>query len=58
MKWTCGECGAKIETQTVDDHQRINHLTQHNPTPAQWTEAYNRIQDGREKAKKTAAKAE
>lgn len=49
----CLECGAEFETneketalQQFADHSRI-----HQPTQSQWTEAYNKIQAGKERAK-------
>jgi hypothetical protein len=51
-------CGFRCSTETSGaDNARINHLTDHNPTPAQWTEAYNRIQSGKERAKEREKKA-
>lgn len=52
MKWTCPTCGEVVPINSPVDHERIEHLRQHNATPAQWTEAYNRIQAGKDRAKK------
>ena len=58
MKWTCPICGESTPNPTVVDgkqtHPRIEHLTTHNPSPAQWTNAYNMIQAGKERAAKAA----
>jgi hypothetical protein len=35
--------------QSLTEH--AEHLARHNPSPAQWTEAYNKIQVAKEKAK-------
>jgi len=50
----CQECGAEFESTESEtalaqyaDHSRI-----HQPTQAQWTEAYNKIQAGKERAKR------
>jgi hypothetical protein len=47
----CKECGAEFHSdkeqsalQKFSDHVRI-----HQPTPEQWTEAYNKIQEAKEK---------
>jgi hypothetical protein len=54
----CQECGAefwtkKVEGQEVSALQQFSdHTTKHQMTPGQWTEAYNKIQSQREKAKK------
>ena len=46
-------CGFRCSTDSAGkDNARITHLTEHNPSPAQWTAAYNLIQQGRERAKK------
>lgn len=53
MKWTCPKCEEVLTINSPVDHERIEHLRRvHNATPAEWTEAYNRIQAGRERAKK------
>jgi hypothetical protein len=56
----CGICGA--EFQDVRDAKGVvvtpalgqfaDHQASHNPSPAAWTEAYNRIQSSKAKAKK------
>ena len=46
-------CGFRCSTESAGkDHARILHLTEHNPSPAQWTTAYQIIHDSRERAKK------
>ena len=55
--WTCQDCGAKIDISDQEEHGRIRHLMEHNPTPAQWSEAYERIQEAKERTKKTSASA-
>lgn len=53
--WTCPTCGYKCTLEhSGADNERINHLTGHNPSPAEWSAAYSKIQDGKERAKKTA----
>ncbi len=53
----CNECGFTVNSELVTELRRMSdHLTTHNPTPAQWTEAYNKIQAGKEKAKAAAKK--
>lgn len=47
-----GLSAAEIAKASLD--ARSDHYATHNPSPAQWTEAYNRIQAGKEKAKKAA----
>jgi hypothetical protein len=55
----CKECGAEFHTKlaTKDSPeipalaQFCDHITEHQPTVAQWTEAHNKIQKGRESAK-------
>jgi len=49
----CGYCGAKFDDLPGKPalEQFSNHQASHNPSPAQWTEAHNRIQKGRESAK-------
>ena len=46
----CPDC----EFHSASDQAMTEHLRQHNPSPAQWTAAYNKIQAGKEKAKRTA----
>lgn len=54
---TCRECGAEFKTKTVDGQavtammQHSDHLIIHQPTPAQWTRAYNMIAAKRQKSK-------
>ena len=58
---TCGICGAKFATiPAMKDHLEVTVLQQfsdhtaiHNPTPAQWTTAYERIQEGKERLKES-----
>jgi hypothetical protein len=51
-------CGFKCAIEhSGADHERINHLTIHNPSPAEWTEAHSRIQAWKERAKDHAKKA-
>jgi len=53
----CRECGAEFWTETVGGERRTaleqyaDHSTEHQPTVAQWAEAYSRIQEGKRKAK-------
>jgi 3-hydroxy-3-methylglutaryl CoA synthase len=55
----CKECGAEFrETKDKTElAQFADHSVIHQPTPGQWTDAYNMIQDGKERAK-AKAKAE
>jgi hypothetical protein len=56
----CASCGAKFEEiPETKERARItaleqfsDHVAVHNPSPAQWTEAYRKIEEGRERAKK------
>jgi DNA/RNA-binding domain of Phe-tRNA-synthetase-like protein len=51
IRRVCQECGAVFETtkeQTALE-QFADHLTEHQPTVAQWTDAYNKIQASKEK---------
>jgi uncharacterized protein with PIN domain len=56
----CPECRAEFRTIPASNgNQEIpalvqfsDHLTLHQPTATQWTEAHNRIQDGKERAKR------
>ena len=50
-KWTCPTCGLKVDITDQEEHGRIVHLMEHNPTPGQWSEAYAMIQQGKERAK-------
>ena len=58
-KRVCGICGEVFEgIPAMKDHLEVtvlqqfaDHTAVHNPTPAQWTEAYNRIQLAKEAAK-------
>lgn len=49
----CQECGAEFRTKKVEGQevsalqQFSDHVTVHQPTPAQWTEAYNKIREQR-----------
>ena len=55
MKWTCPTCGYKCEaTPSGNDYPRIEHLATHNPSPAQWADAYRAIEAGRDAAKAKA----
>jgi hypothetical protein len=55
----CGVCGEVFERIQAKGgnleisalEQFSNHVTQHNPSPAQWLEAHRRIQSGREMSK-------
>jgi hypothetical protein len=55
----CKECGAEFETipgtkespEIPALQQFSDHLTEHQPTVAQWTEAYSRIQAAKESRK-------
>lgn len=55
----CGTCGAEFE-DVVDGKGNVvtpaleqfsDHQSSHNPSPAQWATAYERIQAGKERAK-------
>lgn len=58
-KRVCGDCGAEFKpTLTAKGEVEVtalqkfsDHTASHNPSPAQWAEAYKRIQEGRESAK-------
>jgi hypothetical protein len=55
----CRECGAEFRMRSEDGRtipaleQFSDHLTTHQPTPGQWTEAYNKIREGREREKRS-----
>ncbi len=44
----CPQC-PDLQFETLAEH--ADHLATHNPSPAQWAEAYQKIQAGKEKAK-------
>lgn len=49
-------CGFKCATEASgNDHPRIAHLTDHNPSPAQWAQAYKTMQQWKDQAKKPAS---
>jgi len=56
----CRECGAVFqeipatkELKAVSAlEQFAEHTASHNPSPSEWTTAYNRIQEAKERAKK------
>ena len=50
----CQVCGAEFETNKEQTalQQFSDHSAIHNPSPAQWSEAYDKIQAGKERAKK------
>jgi hypothetical protein len=58
----CGICGAEFETiPAMKEHLEItvlqqfsDHSATHNPSPAQWTEAHNRIQKWKQQAKESS----
>jgi hypothetical protein len=48
----CGVCGAMFQDGAVTALEQFSdHSTTHNPSPAQWVTAHQRIQVGREKVK-------
>lgn len=51
----CLLCGAEFET--TKEHtaleQFADHATIHNPTPTQWANAYEKIQAGKERQKRS-----
>lgn len=49
-KRICAYCDVTFEKSDIFTHS--DHMASHNFTPSQWTEAYRRIQDGKEKMKK------
>ena len=59
----CVTCGAKFyEIPATKERQAISaleqfsdHVAKHNPSPAQWTEAYRRMQKAKEQAKRQNA---
>lgn len=55
----CNQCDFKTGEGSVQEQQAEmqDHLITHNPTPAQWTEAYRLMEEARN-AKKKANKAE
>jgi hypothetical protein len=48
----CPHCPATFEKWQIDEH--VEHMRQHGFSPAQWTTAYERIQEGKERAKQAA----
>jgi len=56
-KRVCSQCGEVFRTKEVDGQQvgalaqYADHSVIHQPSPAQWTEAYAKIQAGKEKKK-------
>ena len=52
-KRVCGYCGAKFDDLPGKPalEQFSDHQARHNPNPAEWTEAYNRIRKSKESAK-------
>jgi hypothetical protein len=49
-KRICPQCpGLTWERHQLTEH--ADHLATHNPSPAQWVEAYKRIQDSKERLK-------
>lgn len=54
MRRKCLECGAVFVTNEEGTAlaKYSDHSVIHQPTGAQWTEAYNKIQAGKERAKK------
>ena len=57
MAWTCRNC--KMEFDVPDKEElgvRSNHLTLHNPSPAQWAEAYD-LMDALKRAKDEGERA-
>jgi hypothetical protein len=53
----CHLCGAEFRTneQASALEQYSDHTTLHNPTGAEWAEAYRRIQAAREKPKSSGS---
>lgn len=52
-KRICPHCpGLTWEKHQLEEHSE--HLRIHNATPAEWTEAYKRIQAGKERSKAAA----
>jgi hypothetical protein len=58
---TCGVCGKKFQDREARGvqlamtalDQFADHMTDHNPSPAQWGTAHDRIQAVKERAKNT-----
>jgi len=49
--WKCRQCGQEFEVPDKEELKvRSNHLTLHNPSPAQWAEAYE-LMDALKRAK-------
>jgi hypothetical protein len=50
---TCGYCGAEFQDKpgSAALAEFADHVASHNPSPAQWTEAHERIVKSRESAK-------
>jgi len=47
----CNQCDFKTDADAATDLERMaDHLATHNPNPAQWAEAYSRIQRARYQA--------
>lgn len=59
----CGVCGAEFQGKGETKQGRemsaleefSNHTASHNPSPAQWTEAHRKIQDGKEQSKRESS---
>jgi hypothetical protein len=56
----CNVCGIeiKIKPDKTELDARADHYAIHNPTPAQWTAAHNKLVEGRERGKAKAREAE
>ena len=54
VRRVCQECGAVFETNENETAlaQYSDHSRLHQPTQAQWTEAYSKIQASKERAKR------
>jgi hypothetical protein len=59
-KRECGVCGAVFQEIPATKESRavsaleqfLDHQAEHNPSPAQWSEAHSQIEQGKEAAKK------
>lgn len=47
-----GEAGTKEKLEVTSLQQFVEHQADHNPSPAQWTEAHNKIQAGKQRQKR------
>jgi hypothetical protein len=54
----CNLCPFQVDKDPVSDLEAMSdHLTIHNPSPAQWAEAYGQILQAKAKAKRSEGSA-